>query len=37
MASYIPELGARLKQNELALFDEMIDFKGDFKSRLKGV
>lgn len=37
MSSYIPELGVRLKQSELALFDEMIDFKGDFKSRLKGV
>ena len=37
MASYLPEIGARFKQSELALFDEMIDFKGDFKSRLKGV
>lgn len=37
MASYLPEIGSRMKQSELALFDEMINFKGDFKARVKGV
>lgn len=35
LTSYIQELGSRMKQSKLALFDEMIDFKGNFRENLK--
>ena len=34
LVEYIPELGSRMKQSKLALFDELINFKGDFKERV---
>lgn len=34
LGSYIPELGSRIKESKLALFDELINFKGDFKTRV---
>ena len=37
LVEFIPELGARFKQSKLALFDELINFKGDFDQRVKGV
>lgn len=37
LVEYIPELGSRMKQSKLALFDELINFKGDFRERVKGV
>ena len=36
LVSFIPELGARFKQSKLALFDELIDFKGEFRKRING-
>ena len=37
LVEYIPELGSRMKQSKLALFDELINFKGDYRERIKGV
>ena len=37
LTEFVPELGARFKQSKLALFDELINFKGEFKKNLAGV
>lgn len=34
LVEFIPELGSRMKQSKLALFDELINFKGDFRERV---
>ena len=35
MKDYLPEIGARVKKSKIALFDEMINFKGNFRNDLK--
>lgn len=32
MKDFLPEVGARVKKSKLALFDELINFKGNFRS-----
>lgn len=36
MKDYLPEVAARVKTSKLALFDELINFKQDYRSRLRG-
>lgn len=37
LGEFTMELGSRSKESKLALFDELIDFKGDFRSRIASV
>ena len=37
LGEFVPEVGSRTKESKLALFDELIDFKGDFRGRIASV
>lgn len=37
LGEFVPEIGSRTKESKLALFDELIDFKGNFRGRIASV